>query len=643
MTEKTSRFLSVAQVEVEDLFFSRIQDTVISVMIPFQEKAMNDGIPGLKKSHVLENLRIAAGENSGEFYGKVFQDSDIAKWLEAVSYALILRPDPELEARADDVIGLLGRVQQEDGYLHSYFIAAEPDHKWQNLEECHELYCAGHMTEAGIAYFQATGKDSLLKIVMRLCDLICERFGPGKEERIPGHEEIELALLKLYHLTGEKRYLDTAKAFIDRRGTDPECFRKEEKERGWKRSDYYSKMPPSYMQNHKPLREQDSVEGHAVRCMYLLTAAADLAAVTGDDELMQACRRLWNNMTERRMYITGGIGSAAWNEGFTRDYDLPNDNAYAETCAAVGVCFFAKQLLEAEPDSAVADVMERCLYNGTISGMQLDGTKFFYINQLESDPERTGEAYGDEEYTPERIGWYDCACCPPNLARLMTSLGSYIWSEKEDTLYSHLFIGSSCHTAAGGGAQIRLESRCPWEPELKYTVTPDRAGSEFTLAVRHPGWSRTLSVTVNGAPAGEAFPEENGYLLIRRAWNPGDMVTVLPEMKPLRVYADPRVKADTGCTALMRGPLVYAFEGVDNGKNLWACRLPREAEIRTLPYDPGLLCGITALEADGMRQKTAESLYGEMPAEEEPVTLRAVPYYAWCNRGATSMRVWMRE
>ena len=642
MTGKTAQFVPLQQVHVEDPFFSPIQDTVIRVMIPYQERVMRDEVHDVRKSHVIENFRIAAGESSGEYYGRVFQDSDLAKWLEAVSYALTIRPDPALEARADDLIRLVEKAQQPDGYLDTFFTVAEPEHRWQNLQECHELYCGGHMTEAGVAYYQATGKDTLLKVAERFCDHVDARFGPGKETGLPGHEEIELSLLRLYKQTGETRYRDLAAYFVNERGKDPAFFSREAAKRGWKRSAFYDEIGPEYMQNHKPLREQDKVVGHAVRCMYLLTAAADLAGLTGDDGLMEACRRLWRNMTGRRMYVTGGIGSTSFGEAFTADFDLPNDTAYAETCASVGVCFFAKQMLEAEPSAEYADILERELYNGTISGMQLDGTKFFYINQLEANPEMSGEVYGQEEYTPERIGWYDCACCPPNLARLMTSLGSYIWSSNDNTVYSHLFIGSHCRTETAGGVSIRLSGHYPWSGTLRYEIETKAEKAEFTLALRNPGWCRNRKIRVNGQLVTDCT-EEKGYFLLHRVWQTGDLVEYDLEMKPRRVYADPRVRADAGCTALMRGPVVYAFEEVDNGGILQSCRIPRDAVIQEKPFDPDLLGGIVALQVEGKRQKTDGGLYSETLPQEEPAEFTAVPYYAWSNRGKNQMRVWMRE
>lgn len=643
MPTKKTHFISLNQVHLHDAFFSPIQDAVVHVMIPYQEKALFDQIPGVKKSHVIENFRIAAGESQGAFYGRVFQDSDLAKWLEAVAYSLTLEPNPELEAQADKIIDLIGRAQQPDGYLNTYFTVKEPDHKWQNLAGCHELYCAGHMIEAAVAYKFATGKNKLLSICQRLCENIESRFGPGKHTGIPGHEEIELALLRLYRCTGNRKHLEMAEYFINERGKNPEFFHDEARARGWSIAGYFDTVDPTFMQNHKPVREQDRVVGHAVRSMYLLTAMADLAAIENDGPLMAACRRLWDNLVDKQMYLTAGIGSTANVEGFTTDYDLPNDTAYAETCAAVGVCFFARQMLESDPDARYADVMERALYNGTISGMQLDATKFFYVNPLEVNPSVPSIAYGDEEITLQRIGWYNCACCPPNLARLLTSLGTYAWSSDEKTVYSHLFTGGEARFDTAGGVSIKLDSRYPMEGKLVYTVFPAEDGAPFTLAVRRPGWCRNMRVTVNGKAVSSEALAENGYWMLSRNWKEGDQVVCDLEIVPRRVYSNPLVRANEDCVALMRGPMVYAFEGVDNGADLQTLRIPRDAVIRELPYDPNLLGGVIPLEISGKRCLPQKELYTDMPPEKEDAVLRAIPYYAWANRGVTQMRVWMPE
>ena len=362
MREKVKEIRS-SQVNIADAFWSRMQEKVIDVVIPFQEKVLNDEIPGVEKSHAIENFRIAAGLKTGEFYGMVFQDSDVAKWLEGAAFSLAVRPDAALEARADEIIEIIGKAQQPDGYLDTYFIIKEPEHRWQNLHECHELYCAGHMMEAAVAYYDVTGKDQLLHVVERLADAIIDRFGPeeGKEHGFPGHQEVEIGLMKLYHTTGKEKYKDMARYFLEERGKDPDYFYQEKVKRGWQHWGQYSldQLDVSYNQAQATIYDQKEAVGHAVRALYMYTAMADLARTDGDERLYQACRTLWENIVNRKLYITGGIGGNPEGEAFSNEYELPNDMAYAETCASIAMVFFAHRLLEMETDGAYADIMEK--------------------------------------------------------------------------------------------------------------------------------------------------------------------------------------------------------------------------------------------------------------------------------------------
>ena len=463
MSKKAGEVRS-GQVKISDAFWSQMQEKVIDVVIPFQEKVLNDEVPGVAKSHAIENFRIAAGLSQGEFYGMVFQDSDMAKWLEGVAYSLAVKPDSELEARADDIIEIIEKAQQPDGYLDTYFIVKEPERRWQNLHECHELYCAGHMMEAGAAYYEATGKDRLLRVVERLADHIISLFGPEGEKShgIPGHQEVEIGLMKLYHVTGKEKYRDMARHFLEERGKNPDYFYEEKMKRGWQHWGQYStdKLDVTYNQAHETVYEQKEAVGHAVRALYMYTAMADLAGADGDEKLYQACRTLWENVVNKKMYITGALGGNPEGESFSSNYELPNDMAYAETCASIAMVFFAHRMLEMEMDGCYADIMEKELYNSTISGMQLDGKKYFYVNPLECEPGVSGKLFGYRHSLPMRPGWYACACCPPNLVRLITSLGKYCWSENDSAIYSHLMIGQKAELEK---AQVIVETNLRWQ------------------------------------------------------------------------------------------------------------------------------------------------------------------------------------
>jgi len=628
--------------KINDPFWTPVQRLMMDTVLPYQYDILEDNVPGAEKSHAVQNFRIAAGEAAGEFYGMCFQDSDVAKWLEAVAYALEIEPNEALAAKADAVIDIIGRAQQADGYLNTYFIIKEPQHKWQNLLECHELYCAGHLIEAAVAYYEATGKDALLNTLRKYADHICARFGAGagKIRGIPGHQEIELALYRLYKVTGEKQYLQTAQYFIDERGKQPSYFKEELARRDW----YHWNPNPEdtlYAQNHLPVRRQTTAVGHSVRAVYMYTAMAALAAEGNDDGLLHACKTLWHNIVHRQMYITGGIGATYHQESFTTDYDLPNDTVYAETCASIAMVFFAKQMLGIEPLGEYADIMELQLFNGILSGMQLDGKKFFYVNPLESVPGVSGVQHGHKHALPTRPEWFGCACCPPNVARLMTSLGHYAWGEKDDTIFAHLYMGGTAHFQVGGGVQIDCRTNYPWDGEITYTLTPAIKENPFTLAIRLPAWSADAALHLNGHPANADI--RNGYAYLTRPWQTGDTLTLTLNMTPRRVYAHTKVRANAGCVALMRGPLVYCFEECDNGADLAALQLPRNAEITAQHENMPGIGGIVTLHAAGQRRSSGDALYSTAPPQVAPAALRAIPYYAWANRAPGGMRVWMHE
>ena len=440
-----SNRIPVQNFKADDSFIGRVQKLVREEVIPYQYQVLNDALPDVEKSHAIENIRLAAkklqGENikPNEFYGMVFQDSDVAKWIEAAAYALAAGPNPELEKTVDDVIALYGASQHENGYVNSYFTVKAPDKIWTNMREAHELYCAGHMMEAAVAYYEVTGKRALLEIMEKNADCIYEEFMHHNTIAYPGHPEVELALMRLWRATGNEKYKELAKHFVDERGKKPNYFFEiEEPNRGWNVWSGTAEINTDYTQSTLPVREQKDAVGHSVRAVYLYTGMADVAKETDDEELLNACRTLWESITKRRMYVTGGIGSTNQGEAFTEDYDLPNDTVYAETCASIALVFFAKQLLENEHRGEYGDIMERAFYNTVLAGMQLDGKRFFYVNPLEVIPGISGKAVTHRHDLPVRPKWYACACCPPNVARLVSSLGAYAYSENEDTFFADL-------------------------------------------------------------------------------------------------------------------------------------------------------------------------------------------------------------
>ena len=560
----------------------------------------------------------------------IFWDSDVAKWIEAASYSLSTHPDPQLDALLDEVIALIASAQQPDGYLNVHFTVVEPEKRWSNLRDWHELYCAGHLIEAAAAHFQATGKRSLLDVLCRYADYIAVVFGVGEGQKrgYCGHEEIELALVKLARVTGEEKYLALARYFVDERGRQPYYYTAEALARGDAPEKFWARNY-SYMQAHIPVREQREVTGHAVRAMYLYSALADL--LPADPSLRPALDALWQDVCLRKLYLTGGIGPSRHNEGFTYPYDLPNETAYAETCAAIGLAFWNQRMLQLDCDSRYADVIERALYNGILSGVSLDGKKFFYENPLASIG------------LHHRQAWFDCACCPPNLARILASLGEYIYSQSETALAVHLYVQGSAEARIGGHAlTIRQETRYPWDGEVKIMFDLD-APFEFDLRLRLPGWCQHFHLEINDSLC--KAPLENGYLVIRRSWTASDVVRLELKMPVERIYANPNVRQDAGLAALQRGPVVYCLEAVDNSAPLEQIYLPREAAF-TARFDADLLDGVVILSGEALAADPSDwrqSLYRSNPPRFSPIQIIAVPYYAWDNRQPGAMRVWLND
>jgi hypothetical protein len=558
----------------------------------------------------------------------IFWESDTAKWIEAASYSLATHPDPNLDRLLDETIALLAGAQQPDGYLNVHYTVVEPGKRWTNLRDCHEMYCAGHLIEAGVAHFRATGKRTLLEVVSRYADHIDSVFGPGKRTGYCGHEEIELALVKLYHATGEGRYLRLAEYFINERGRKPYLYEIEAAARGDTRPDW---ADPEYRQSHLPVREQREAVGHAVRAMYLYCGMADVAAETGAPTLLAACRRLWESATGRKMYVTGGIGARHHGEAFGADWELPNESAYAETCAAIGLVLFARRMLQIEADGRYADVLERALFNGVLAGMSRDGAKYFYVNPLAS----SGNHHRQE--------FFDCACCPPNIARLLASLGQNLYSAAGDALYVHLYAaGEARARVAGRQATLHVDTQYPWCGQVAMRLALDAPG-QFGLALRIPGWCRKHKVTVNGKPAAARLVK--GYATLRRPWQDGDEVVLVLEMPVERVAANPMAADDVGRIAIQRGPVVYCLEQCDHKAPVRSIFLADRAPLAAC-FDKRLLGGCVVVEGWGAAEdigKWKGELYRSPPAADKMkrAKIRAVPYFLWDNRKPGAMAVWL--
>ncbi len=636
--------IDLRKIKIDDFFWSKHVNLVKDVIIPYQWEAMNDRIPDAEPSHCLDNLAIAAGRREGEFYGAVFQDTDVAKWLEAVGFTLAACKDSELEKLADETIELIAQAQQEDGYLDTYFTIARPEQRWKNLREGHELYTAGHMMEAAVAYYQGTGKTRFLDVTRKLADLLCDTFGweEGKIHGYPGHQEVELGLVKLYRVTGEKKYLDLAKYFIDARGTAGNYFEKEMQEPGYEYIwqdllDYQ----PEYSQSAKPVREQEKAEGHAVRAVYMYSAMADLAGEYGDKELLEACRRLWDNIVYRQMYITGGIGASGHLERFTTDYDLPNDRNYSESCASIGLAMFGSRMANITGDASYVDVVERALYNTVLAGIALDGKSFFYVNPLEVWPDNCMDCTSMRHVKPVRQKWFGVACCPPNIARTLASIGQYIYSVGSRELFVNLFISNEAEVELENGtARVCMETRFPLENRVKITVDNVPAQG-MTLAVRVPDYARDYQVNIAGQ--GSRGKVEKGYAYF--TLNGNAELEVSFEAPARFVRANPNVRADCGKVAVARGPLVYCLEETDNGKNLAEIFVDTDQTIEEEETD--LFGGIVELSMRGKRidEKawSGNELYGEHAVRLKEVPLKAVPYAYWNNREPGEMKVWLNE
>jgi hypothetical protein len=594
--ESGMKAVPFTQVKIDDEFWSPRLKT-------HKEITLAACLEQCEKTGRLTNFAKAGGLMEGEFEGIFYNDSDVYKLIEGIAYSLMNHPDPELERRTDQIIDWIAAAQQEDGYVQTYFTLKKPDQKWTDMN-MHECYCAGHLIEAAIAYKQATGKTKLFDVARRFADLIDSLFGPGKRHWVPGHQEIELALVKLYFETKDEKYWKLARFFLEERGKGHGVGYSWNRE-GW---------GAEYCQDDTPIERLKDAKGHAVRALYMYSAIADIAAITGDRAYLDALDRLWDSVVNRNMYITGGVGSSHHNEGFTRDFDLPNREAYCETCASVAMILWNHRMNLLHGDAKYADIIELELYNGALSGVSLSGDRFFYVNPLES----TGSHH--------RVHWFDCSCCPTQIARFLPSIGNYAYAVDREGIVVNQYISGEAELAWNGAA-VRLAQRTayPWSGEIAIDVL-ESADLEYAVRLRVPSWCRTFALAVNGE-AVQAAEVSKGYIRLHRKWRPGDRIVLSLVMDVQRLYAPPQVQANQGRTALKRGPVVYCVEEADNAGSLESVGLSAGSVFMT-EFRSDLLGGVTVIR--------------EVPRHPRRGII-AVPYYAWDNREPGWMQVWLKE
>lgn len=597
----------------------------------------------LEDTNRLRNFQRVAGDIDAPFEGIYFNDSDVYKWLEAAASAIAAFPEDDssrLMEMIEVVVNLIERAQDSNGYLNTYFSMERLAERWSNLRDMHELYCAGHFIQASIALHRATGDARLLAVATRLANLICDTFGPaseGKQEQTDGHEEIELALIELYRETGDSRFLDQARFFLNVRGTG-------------------TIGGSAYHQDATPIREQHEMVGHAVRAVYLNAGSADLLLEENDPELQRALDRMWTNMTTRRSYVSGGIGSRWEGEAFGKDFELPNERAYTESCAAIGAIMWAWRMLSIriEDNTRYADWIEHSLYNAMLPGLSLDGQSYFYQNPLTDDGNHRREA------------WFGCACCPPNIARVLSQLPGYVYTVTRrrfpesdgvhESVWVHLFADSDSTIPLAGGALLGLRqtTRYPWDGDVRLEVTKLVDTGDLTLQVRIPGWCANATVEINGDPLPPSEAAAGQYATIRRVWQVGDVITVHLPMPVTRIVAHPRVHENAGMVALRRGPLLYCVEAADHPVGDVRDFVLADDTPIVAAFRPDLLPGgVVVLTADAELESAAPAwdgaLYRTLAAESRDragrseVVLTAIPYYAWANRGAGAMTVWLRR
>jgi hypothetical protein len=611
-----------SQVEINDNFWKPKIEKISTVTIPVCIDQTEVKTPRIR------NFEIAAGKRKGKFEGIFYDDSDVFKALEAIAYSLKNHPDAVLEKKADDWINLIAAAQLKDGYINTYYSLQFLDKRWTDMS-MHEDYNGGHLIEAAVAYHDATGKRKLLDVAIKFADHFASLFGPDKRHWVTGHQELELALVKLYNTTKNGKYLKLADWLLSERG--------HQYAKGYTWTDW---KDTAYAQDLKPVKEQKEITGHAVRAMYMYTGAADVAALTGDKGYVKAMEDVWKDVVYRNMYITGGIGSAGRNEGFSTDYDLPNESAYCETCASVGMVLWNERMGMLTGDSKYIDVLERSLYNGALDGISLKGDQFFYGNPLASVGKNS------------RRDWFGTACCPANIARLIASLGNYVYGSNKSGLWVNLFVGSNTFVPiANQQVPISMKTNYPWDGNVRIALDPARK-SRFDLHVRIPGWAQgeavpgglyrfedtaasPFTVTLNGKAV--EYNTETGYIVINREWKKGDVVEVNLPMDIKRVVSRPEVSEDEERVAIQRGPIVYCVESTDNNGQAWNVILPKDAALtavqKTVLSEP-------VIAIQGEAPKLTISTDGSN-IQTETKQLVAIPYYTWANREQSQMQVWL--
>lgn len=662
---------NTAKVTVTSPFWKQYRDNVAKEVIPYQWAVINDeqriDIPedpsGVEVealshewSHAVRNLKVVAGDEQADFNGMVFQDSDVYKWLEEAAYALAYDDAPELKALCDRVVDLIARAQGEDGYLDTPFMIKSGSYakrpRFSQIQQSHEMYVMGHYIEAGVAYWEVTGNEQALDVARKMADCLDVNFGDtdGKIPGADGHPEIELALARLFEATGEKRYLDLAKFFIDVRGRDPEFYDKQNKAaREAGATPIFPQMlawSHEYTQTARTIREQQTAEGHAVRVAYMLTGVAHVARLTGDQGLLDTAERLWEDIVRRRMYVTGGVGSTHVGEAFTYDYDLPNDTMYGESCASVGMSFLARQMLDIAIKGEYADVLEKQIFNGAISGIALDGKHFYYVNALEADPEASEHNPDRAHVLMHRAEWFGCACCPANIARFIASVDRYLYTVREDerVIAAHQFIANEAELF--DGVTVCQESNFPWEGDVRFTVNVPEGTEPVKFMVRIPGWSvKNYVLKVNGEDVTGSAVVRDGFVTIEA--KTGETVVELGlDMSVKFVRAKSAVRHNAGKIAVMRGPVVYCAEEADNPRPLWNYKIRHmDAGQATAEYHADELNGVEVLAVPAFKRAEDNAdapLYADAAevAGEQAAVVKFIPYYAWANRGIGQMQVW---